>query len=235
MKKYTAILMLMLLPGLAWGQNKVMSSAPSDDSVQVKQLEANIDFLMRELDILHKKVLALYPLFTDVAACSALGQVYSPGAAGFGSKCVPLSGPPFVSEIKVTTATRVGNMVAYGSTASDRIQGFINANGCPTSSGWHACTDDEVIFALDNRVTGATNLDTFINLTNGYWVRSLVPYRFYPGETPASGAVTSYNCEAWSNGGASLTVIGTIFSADPNMPRFMGGSCGTARGVLCCR
>lgn len=231
MKKYAALL-LMLLPGIAWGQSKVMSSAPSGDSLPVKQLEANIDFLMRELDILHKKIAALYPLYNDISACGILGQVYSPGAAAFGSKCVPVSGAPFVSEIKATTITIDGNMAAYGSTPSTRLQGFINANGCPTSEGWHTCTDDEVIFAIDNRVTGATTPTTIITGTDEYWVRTLNPYRFSPSETPGSPLAT-YSCTGWTSNSNSLR--GTVFAASQVWPRFNLTRCSTLGKALCCR
>jgi hypothetical protein len=232
MRKLIAIALLALLPATAWGQNKLLSSAPNADSLPVKQLEANIDFLMRELDILHKKILALYPLYVDIAACGAAGQIYSPGAAGFNSKCVPLSGAPFVSEIKATTATNDGDFSAYGSTPSARLQGFINANGCPTTSGWHPCTDDEVIFALDNRVTGATNPTTLITGSDEYWVRSVNPSRFSPSETPGSPLAT-YSCSGWTSNSGALR--GTDFTSAQTWPRFIITRCSTLGKVLCCR
>lgn len=229
MKKYFIMVLLLALPVMAWGQNKILSSAPNSDSLPVKQLEANIDFLMRELDILHKKIAALYPTYVDIAACGVLGQIYSPGAAAVGSKCVPVSGAPFVTEIKATSSSTLG-LISSG-TPSTRLQNFINTD-CPTIAGWHVCTDDEVIFALDNRVTGATAPTTIINGTDTYWVRSLVPYRFAPTDTPGS-PLASYSCSGWnSNVG---TVYGTIFDGSRLYPRFTTGACNVSRKALCCR
>lgn len=238
MKRYIAIAVITsVLAGSALAQNKVFSSAPNQSSMSVKQLEANIDFLQREYERLHRQIRQMKPTVDAMSACAAASKVYAPGAAGSSAAgCAEVRGTAFVSEIKATGSSTNGGMTTPGGTnPGDRMQNFINANGCLTSEGWHPCTDDEVIFALDQQAGGVAP-GTIIDGST-YWVRSLTPYRF--DQTSISIPITSLNCSGWTNSGTALgppyAQMGTMFDGNVNAPMFNFGQCSGSRKVLCCR
>lgn len=226
-----------VLAGSAWAQNKVFSSAPNQSSMSVKQLEANIDFLQREYERLHRQIRQMKPTVDAMSACAAASKVYAPGAAGASATgCADLRGAAFVNEIKASTGTTNGAMTSPGGTnPGDRMQNFINANGCLTSEGWHPCTDDEVIFALDQQAGGVAPGSIIDGST--YWVRSLMPYRF--DQVTIGIPITSLNCNGWTSSagdaGPSYVNMGTMFDGSVNAPMFNFGQCSTSRKVLCCR
>jgi hypothetical protein len=238
---------LVLGASAAWAQNKILSTTPSASNLPVKQLEVNIEFLAQEMDRMLRLVKEMETKVNKMDSCQDAGKIYAPGAAGVGldsdgadagtdtDGCVVLTGVPVVTEIKATTASINGNMGAYGANATARMQGFMNSNGCATSEGWRPCSDDEVIYALDQQVGGL--VPTTIIDGSTYWVRSLLPFRF--SQTDTSTTATSLNCSGWTSSSAPFAspaeLVGTMFSGSTTLPMFNFGSCAVARKILCCR
>lgn len=241
-----AVFMMLAIP-VASAQNKVLSTTPSAGDLVMKQFEVNIEFLGQEMERMLRQVREMEYKVNQMASCQSAGKIYAPGAAGIGidsdgadvgtvtDGCVGLTGVPVVTEIKATTASINGNMAVYGANATARMQGFMNSNGCATSEGWRPCSDDEVIYALDQQV-GALTPTTIIDGST-YWVRSLIPFRF--SQTDTTTTATSLNCSGWSAAtvpaGPPYDIAGTMFSGSPTLPMFNFGSCATARKLLCCR
>lgn len=246
MKKYLTIALVgALVASAAWAQNKVFSSEPNQDNLPVKQMELNLETMRRNVERMHREIGRMKPVVDAMASCQGAGKVYAPGAAGMGRDadgndadttadgCVTLTGAPLVTEIRATTASIAGNMGSGNATTN--MQDTVNAYNCPTADGWHACSDDEVIYAMDQRVstpTGGTALDLIDNST--YWVRSMMPFRF--DQTDAAAGATTLNCSGWSSTSVSgVTIVGTMFNGSTVMPRFDFGLCNVARKLLCCR
>jgi len=245
---FTITVMLALGASVAVAQNKILSTTPIASNLPVKQLEVNIEFLSQEMDRMLRLVKEMETKVTKMDSCQDAGKLYAPGAAGVGvdsdgadadattDGCVGLTGVPVVTEIKATTASINGNMGAYGSNPTARMQGFINSNGCPTTAGWHPCSDDEVIYALDQLVGGLTSPTTIVDGST-YWVRSIIPFRF--SQTDTSTTATSLNCSGWTSSTAPFAspaeLVGTMFDGNADMPMFNFGSCATSRKLLCCR
>lgn len=248
MRMYFAIVLLVaLMAGQVLAQNKVLSTTPTAGSLPIKQLEVNIGFLTREMDRLERLIKKMAPKIDDMASCQGASMIYAPGAVGVGvdtdgadagtdpDGCVdPTSGgdpiPTLVTAMQATTSTTRGFM-SGGTSATSRMQNFINGNGCPTASGWHPCSDDEVVFALDQEVvTPATIIDG-----STYWVRSLFPHRFDLTDAQASATL---NCNGWNSVTSSAvpyTIAGTMFDGSSVMPVFNFGDCSVWRKVLCCK
>lgn len=225
---------------LAWAQTAQVTGAIAEQNTAPVVEAARFNTLLTSYNGLLSTYNTLKRAFDRYDRCATMGMGYAPnGTAITGyvadTGCVPLPAVlgPLVTEIQFTTANTTGDMSAYGANAQARIEGFMNANGCPTTT-WHVCGEDEVLyaFARNMSVLQSTTVPTawYMGLVRGTKLK-------FSGKSVSQTEINFY-CDSWTSSSSAISVAGTgleLYNSASFKPGVKLLSCNTSAPVLCCQ
>lgn len=227
------IAVAMLGAAAALAQNApVIGTLSTQNSAPIAE-QTRLNTLINNLNSLHATYNSLKVAYDRYDRCASLGMVYAPNGTslpGYNSttKCAPLPNPPLVREVAFTTATTTGDMSAYGADAAARMQSFMNANGCPTSS-WRVCTDHDMRYAF------AKNFPILqtTSFTHAWYMGMDVYSANFSAGFPAFIFTNTY-CNYWSGTTERGHAI-QLYSASTTGRGLTLASCASSFPVACCR
>ena len=214
-----------LLPQASLAQQRFIAGAATASDVALQAAWLDLELLESELVSLEARVSALSTLRNQINTCSTAGKVYAWGHRSADTNGCVAVGQKVVREVAVITEADGDRSGDGGTTMEARLLNFANANGCPTSGGWHICSDYEL--AYWSTIRDLSYLD------NSYAVRSLNPWAGNSGSSFFANwtGPTSFDCNEWTSNAVSATRA--LMTYTNGVPRL--AACDNKHDWLCCR